>query len=39
MTEKEKAGLALKQLKLDLKMMKFKGRKIDSGKIVQKRER
>ena len=34
MTEEEKTGLALKQLKLELRMVKPKGRKIDNGKIV-----
>ncbi len=38
MTEKEKAGLAPKQLKLELRMIKLKDRKIDSGEIAQKRE-
>ena len=35
-TEKGKAGLAIKQLKSELRRVKPKGRKIDSGEIVQK---
>ena len=38
MTKKEKADLTLKQLKLKLRIVKSKGHKIDSSKIVQKKK-